>query len=90
MCACVHSPGLCAGEVSRCVSCEKLVIATLLIKQLSAHPQANFGPGTGPIYLTRVACTGSESEVGLCAYSTVGDTSGCTHSRDVGVACTGR
>ena len=50
--------------------------------------QAAYGAGTGAIAMTRVACSGSESELGLCAYSNA--TSRCTHSRDVGVACTGK
>ena len=50
--------------------------------------QAFFGEGTDAIVMTRVACSGSESELGLCAYSNA--TSRCTHARDVGVACTGR
>lgn len=44
-----------------------------------------FGPGTGTIYGTDVACNGNEQRLVDCAFTV--DSSACTHSNDVGVIC---
>ena len=44
-----------------------------------------FGPGTGGIYGTSVACTGSEDGLANCVFNS--DTSACTHANDAGVTC---
>ena len=46
---------------------------------------ARFGPGTGPIHLDDVACTGMEAGITDCPYNR--DTSGCLHIEDVSVTC---
>ena len=46
---------------------------------------AQFGQGTGPIQITGLTCTGSESSLLNCDYSN--DTSACDHGDDVGVQC---
>ena len=46
---------------------------------------AQFGPGSGPIQITGLTCTGNESSLLNCAYSNV--TSSCNHGDDVGVQC---
>ena len=48
--------------------------------------QANFGAGTGRIWLTNVACTGSERVLMNCTADSSG-TNSCTHAQDVGVRC---
>ncbi len=45
---------------------------------------SSYGPGTGPIALSLVACTGTERRLIDC---TSGSLSSCTHSRDAGVRC---
>jgi deleted-in-malignant-brain-tumors protein 1 len=47
-----------------------------------------FGPGTGPIYLDNVVCSGSEYVLDDCAHSAIGATN-CTHDQDVSVSCSG-
>ena len=49
---------------------------------------AYFGQGTGDIYLTYVRCTGRESRLLSCGYSTPYSYS-CRHYEDAGVRCPG-
>ena len=48
--------------------------------------QHNFGPGTGPVWLRDLRCTGSEANLLQCPHHGVGVV--CDHTGDVGVACT--
>ena len=45
-----------------------------------------FGSGTGPILLSNLYCTGTESSLLECNQQSCGVTS-CTHSNDAGVIC---
>ena len=45
-----------------------------------------FGRGTGPIWLSFIACSGNEMSVFRCTYSGWGVTS-CGHSEDVSISC---
>ena len=47
---------------------------------------AYFGSGTGPVLLSNLYCTGTESSLLECNQQSCGVTS-CTHSNDVGVIC---
>ncbi|XP_072170578.1 scavenger receptor cysteine-rich domain-containing protein DMBT1-like [Diadema setosum] len=47
---------------------------------------AEYGPGSGPILLDDVYCTGTESELGDCQHRGYG-VHGCDHSDDAGVEC---
>ena len=66
--------------------------ATVVCRQLGFHSwgraygSANFGQGTGPIWLSRLSCFGNESSLFKCGLSKVG-TKNCTHSNDAGVQC---
>ena len=52
-----------------------------------AYGNAQFGLGTGPIYLSGLFCTGSEGSLLECSrYLSIGAT-GCHHSQDAGVHC---
>ena len=46
----------------------------------------SFGPGTGPILLSNVGCTGKELSLLECRQQSCGAIS-CSHSIDVGVVC---
>ena len=47
---------------------------------------ATFGPGTGPIFLDNVACTGSETGLLSCPYDGIG-IHNCVHGEDASVRC---
>ena len=51
--------------------------------------QAQFGSGTGPVWLRQVDCTGSESKLSHCTHTGASNTLGCSHAQDVGVQCYG-
>ena len=52
-----------------------------------AYSYSFFGPGTGPILMSYVGCTGNEFNLVNCTHST--STPFCSHSRDAGVRCPG-
>ena len=51
--------------------------------------RAEFGPGTGEIWLDDVECTGLESSLHLCPSSRLRDSSYCRHFEDAGAVCEG-
>ncbi|KAL4431625.1 hypothetical protein ABPG77_001467 [Micractinium sp. CCAP 211/92] len=66
--------------------------ATVVCKQLGLGPYgtvlggARFGPGSGPVLLDEVRCTGAEASLLDCAFKGWGNST-CSHSQDVGVSC---
>ena len=68
--------------------------ATVVCRQLGfylsvrAYGSANYGPGTGLIWLSRLFCFGNESSLFECDRSSVG-TKNCTHFDDAAVWCSG-
>ncbi|XP_051745863.1 scavenger receptor cysteine-rich type 1 protein M130-like [Ctenopharyngodon idella] len=55
---------------------------------VDALSDAHFGPGLGPIWMSFVTCTGSESTLKNCGSSGWGK-SNCDHTEDAGVICSG-
>ncbi|XP_043956782.1 deleted in malignant brain tumors 1 protein-like [Gambusia affinis] len=53
---------------------------------LSAPISAQFGQGTGPIWLDDLVCSGSETSLAVCGHSGFG-THNCGHYKDAGVIC---
>ena len=55
-----------------------------------AYSRAHFGQGTGRIFLRDVSCTGTESRLLSCDYSTPSNSFySCRHYEDAGVRCPG-
>lgn len=57
-------------------------------RAISGTVPDRYNPGTGPIYLDEVRCTGSESALINCSFNTLG-VHNCDHSEDAGVSCEG-
>ncbi len=47
----------------------------------------NFGPGSGPIFLSSLSCSGTESSLLNCNAFRYISAHNCDHSKDVGVIC---
>ncbi|KAK3520148.1 hypothetical protein QTP70_016255 [Hemibagrus guttatus] len=57
-------------------------------KAVTAHQNAHFGQGSGPIFLNDVQCSGSESSITQCSHSGFGSHD-CNHGEEAGVTCSG-
>ncbi|XP_038135029.1 tenascin-X-like [Cyprinodon tularosa] len=64
------------------VVCRELGCGTAL----EATTQAEFDPGTGPIWLDNVDCNGTESLLIQCSHNGFGNHN-CVHNEDAGVIC---
>ena len=50
-----------------------------------------YGPGSGPVFLDELHCTGKEDDLINCEHRPLGfPNTGCTHSNDAGVECSGK
>eukprot|EP00731_Ephydatia_muelleri_P031717 Em0023g224a len=67
------------------VVCSQLNLSSINVVALR---KAYFGPGTGPIYLDDLLCSGTESSLLQCNRKVVSiGINDCAHSEDAGVAC---
>ena len=53
----------------------------------TAIGSADFGQGSGPIWLNSVTCTGEEPTLASCGHVGIGVTTNCFHYEDAGVKC---
>lgn len=74
-----------SAQVGRCAYFIKLFFL------LDAIPVGfgDFGVGTGLIFLSEVACTGTEDTLASCPGSPIGQNF-CVHRQDAGVICMGK
>ncbi|NWI94926.1 C163A protein, partial [Pitta sordida] len=94
-------PHRCAGRVevfragqwgTVCDDTWDMAAATVVCRHLScgaaiaATPRARFGKGSGPIWLDRVTCDGSEGHLDECRHRGWGVHS-CDHVEDAGAVC---
>ena len=70
------------SNLYRCKSYTQLLIISI---DAQAFSNAAFGQGTGPIYLTGVACGSTQNRLIDCPHNV--DTSRDSHARDAGVRC---
>jgi len=56
------------------------------VKAIYQANRAKFGQGTGPVWLSKMMCTGKEKSLVDCPHPGWGQNS-CDHSRDAGVSC---
>ncbi|KAL8599291.1 hypothetical protein ACOMHN_008006 [Nucella lapillus] len=71
------------GTQDAAVVCKMLGLPT---SQAMAVGTTVFGQGTGPILLTNLQCSGSESSIAFCSHAGYG-IHACSHGEDVGVFC---
>lgn len=89
-----------AGKLSSFCTCLVVLVSTSLTHQCShdcvfhtlivveVYSEAEFGAGTGPVWLNEVTCYGVENKLLDCSYNPP-SVSNCTHSKDAGVRCQG-
>ena len=83
--------GMCMNNIAITT---KTIIVTVLICWSSyagsyAFSRAEFGEGTGMIYLERIECAGDEDTLLDCPMNVELGFSTCYHSRDAGIRCYG-
>uniref|UniRef100_A0A1X7T403 SRCR domain-containing protein n=1 Tax=Amphimedon queenslandica TaxID=400682 RepID=A0A1X7T403_AMPQE len=76
------------GTVDARVACRQLGYEVDGGQSISYYHNAYYGQSTGPIWLNRLLCTGSENNLLDCNKAVdIGSTFGCSHSEDVGIVC---
>ena len=65
------------------------MIAIIAAMNATVKVNAAYGPGTGPIFLDRVNCTGQEDRLLNCP-SSLPEINSCNHNQDASVECGGK
>ena len=55
----------------------------------TATRHAQFGSGTGLVWIHQVGCLGNESKLSHCIHPGAGNVGNCLHTQDAGVQCSG-
>ena len=71
-------------STQKITECIKITVYSFLIKDAIAYQTAQFGQGTGPIFLDDVGCVGNESRLVDCRFTA---NHNCDHSQDAGAGC---
>ncbi len=56
---------------------------------VDALGKAHFGPGSGPIWMSKLMCSESDSTLKNCGTEGWGKHNECDHNEDIGVICSG-
>src|SRR6218665_1139043 len=82
-------PSRMSGSVS--IRVQKALIAIVLIcSQNQGTVLGNtFGPGSGPVLFSDVACDGTEVTIDDCDHPPLGTVGNCTNANDVSISCVG-
>ena len=65
------------------------MLTSLFLDEVEAFTGSHFGHGTGPIFLDRLGCSGTESSLIDCNRFAGLGLHSCDHSQDAGVRCIG-
>ena len=68
------------------VACQQLGYSDAI--QAIFNQGAFFGEGTGPVLMTNISCSGTESHLFDCAFE-IPEFGECTHAMDASVTCEG-
>ena len=90
-CQCsLQAAGILSNRFASCIwfTCQYdcSVTKNLFLTGATAFVRASFGPGTGPILLDNVGCSGSETRLVDCINNGIG-VNNCGHNEDAGVRC---
>lgn len=58
---------------------------TFYRREIAVKARAYFGRGSGPILMSNLRCSGTETSIHIC--SKTEHPGGCSHSEDVGIVC---
>ena len=75
--------------IQRCIYTAVCYYRTFLFTGSAAYREPRFGPGSGPIFLDELHCSGTEQSLLECNKFTPVGIHMCDHSQDISVHCEG-